>query len=427
MKIEVFPSASGDCLLITSSDGKHLLADAGLPDAYDSFIAAPLAEMRVQQKFIDVAYVSHIDRDHIGGILRMLDHEMSWRVFDHMQKKGRKFKEPKVPRPPEIRALWHNAFLDDAAKTAKVQLGAALAASANSMAGLNAAGLGNAAMVRRAERVEMLALSVGDAVEVNWRIGPDQLAIPLNPDFDGKLMVARPNQPIQLGSLKITVLGPTSKQLEELRKDWIAWLKKSKDYLATLRKQHKRDVEDLHTGLSPQEIAQQAQMLALAIEKDVTPPNLASLVLMVEENGKKVLLTGDAGDKSLLEYLTDAGLISANHRLEVDVLKVPHHGAHNSFSPEFVDRVRAANYIFCGDGEHHNPEPKVVEGYLKAVKAVPLSTNGPSQFWFNWSGDRATQHKTLWKAVEKKFSPSDPNIVRRSLGKNDTRLTLQLT
>ena len=87
MKIEVFPSASGDCVLVTSRDDKRLLADAGLPNAYDDFIATPLAELRKQQKAIDVAYVSHIDRDHIGGILRMLDHEVKWRVFEHMKKK----------------------------------------------------------------------------------------------------------------------------------------------------------------------------------------------------------------------------------------------------------------------------------------------------------------------------------------------------
>jgi hypothetical protein len=72
MRIEVFPSGSGDCVLITSSDDKRLLADAGLPDAFDEFIATPLAELRKQQKAIDVAYISHIDRDHIGGVLRML-------------------------------------------------------------------------------------------------------------------------------------------------------------------------------------------------------------------------------------------------------------------------------------------------------------------------------------------------------------------
>src|SRR5687767_1161439 len=182
MKIEVFPSASGDCLLITSHDDRRLLADAGLPEAFEDFIASPLAELRTKQKAIDVAYISHIDRDHIGGVLRMLDHEVKWRVFEHMQSRNRRFKQPRVPRPPEVREIWHNAFFEDIAKTETVQLGSALAASANTLAGLNAAGLGDVAMAQRAAEVEMLALSVGDAIELNWRISVDQLDIPLNRD-----------------------------------------------------------------------------------------------------------------------------------------------------------------------------------------------------------------------------------------------------
>jgi beta-lactamase superfamily II metal-dependent hydrolase len=241
-------------------------------------------------------------------------------------------------------------------------------------------------------------------------------------------MVARPGQPIQMGSLAITVLGPTARQLEELRKEWVAWLKKSKAQLAKLRNQHKRDVDDLRSGLAPLEVARLSQEMALAIEKDVTPPNLASLVLLVEENGKRLLLTGDAGDESLLEYFEAAGLTGADGKLEVDVLKVPHHGAHNSFSAAFADRIRARHYIFCGDGEHHNPEPAVVKGYLRSVKATPLSTGGQTKFWFNWSAVRATKHRALWDEVEAMFKPgSIPAGVRlRTLGKSDTRLTLDL-
>lgn len=53
------------------------------------------------------------------------------------------------------------------------------------------------------------------------------------------------------------------------------------------------------------------------------------MVLLLGEGGKRVLLTGDAGDESLLEYLETAGLLNENGRIELDVLKVPHHGAHN--------------------------------------------------------------------------------------------------
>jgi beta-lactamase superfamily II metal-dependent hydrolase len=426
MKIEVFPSASGDCVLISSADGRRLLADAGLPDAYEDFIAMPLAELRTKGHKIDVAYVSHVDRDHVGGVLRMLDHEVKWRAFEHVRERNPRLKPPKFPRPPEVREIWHNAFLETIAATEDVQLGAALSASAGALAGLNAAGLGSFEGAQKAAEVEMLALSVGDAIEVNWRISDKQLGIPLNKAFGGKMMTARRKQPIALGSLAVTVLGPTAKQLEVLRKDWIKWLRTHKAQLAKLRSQHRRDVEDLRLGLDPMSIARLSRDMARAVEKDVTPPNLASLVLMVEENGKRVLMTGDAGDASLLEYFEAAGLLDGNGRLEVDVLKVPHHGAKNSFSADFVKRVRAANYIFCGDGEHRNPEPGVVEGYLKAAAAAPPANGGATRFWFNWSLTRTTKHKTLWKEVEAMFKATPPHIKRRSLEQNEDRLTLDV-
>lgn len=428
MKIEIFPSASGDCLLLTSSDDRRLLADAGLPEAYDAFIAGPLSKLREDGKRIDIAYVSHIDRDHIGGILKLLDDEVKWRAYDHLKAKGSRLRAPKVPRPPQIAEIWHNAFLEDIEQTKKIKVGSALSASAGALAGLNAAGGGTSESMALAAETEMLALSVADAIEVNWRIGADQLGIPLNPPAKGGLMTAQLGKPVRLGSLEITVLGPASKQLEELREDWVEYLTKKAAYIETLRKRHQRDVENLSSGTSPGELAALSQAFAEKIEKDVTPPNLASLVLLVEEGGRRVLLTGDAGDVSLLEYFEEAKLFDTDGRLEVDVLKVPHHGAKNSYSDEFARKVRASHLVFCGDGEHHNPEPEVVAGYLKAVAAEPLSGGRPTTFWFNWSSARASDHLDLWKEIEGQFAPGKlpPSVRVEALGEGDDRLSFDL-
>jgi hypothetical protein len=160
----------------------------------------------------------------------------------------------------------------------------------------------------------------------------------------------------------------------------------------------------------------------------VTPPNLASLVLLVEEDGRRLLLTGDAGDQSLLGYFKTAGLFDSDGKIEVDVLKVPHHGAHNSYSPAFAERVRAGHYVFCGDGEHHNPEPDVVGGYLDAVRAAPLGNGRDTTFWFNWSSARAIRFKALWDEIEALFErPGTPaTIKRRSLQQDEDRMVIEL-
>lgn len=425
MNIEIFPSASGDCVLVTSSDGKRILADAGLPDAYDKFIASALSRLSL----IDVAYVSHIDRDHIGGILRLLDHEVEWRAFEVSQQRGGRMRQPKVPRPPKIGEIWHNAFLEDIERTEAINLGAALGASAGVLSGLSAAGLGTAASMQVARDAQMLALSVGDAIEVNNRIAADQLDIPLNPAFGGKLMTAHQSAPIALGAMSINVLGPTNEELRALRKDWVKWLRKNADYAQELKAKHRRDADRLGAGATVMDFAMASRNIALAVEKDVTPPNLASLVLLVEENGRRILLTGDAGDESLLKYLDKAGLLDANGVIEVDVLKVPHHGAHNSFSKTFAHSVRAQHLIFCGDGEHDNPEPEVVQGYIDVVKAAPLSAQRTTTFWFNWSRVRARTFEHHWDKIEGLFdaAASAAGIRRKSLGKTQPSMTLELT
>jgi glyoxylase-like metal-dependent hydrolase (beta-lactamase superfamily II) len=109
MQITMFQSAQGDCLLLSDTgDRTRILVDAGMPDSYSTHVAPALARLRTRKKDnIDLVYVSHIDRDHIGGVLRMLDDEVLWRVHDH-KKKDRKnnpgLKPPRPPRPPVISA-----------------------------------------------------------------------------------------------------------------------------------------------------------------------------------------------------------------------------------------------------------------------------------------------------------------------------------
>ena len=58
--------------------------------------------------------------------------------------------------------------------------------------------------------------------------------------------------------------------------------------------------------------------------------------------------------------------------MEVDVLKVPHHGSANNLEDDFFERVVARHYIFSGDGQHGNPEREAFEMLLKARGKAPF-------------------------------------------------------
>ncbi|HZM91857.1 MAG TPA: MBL fold metallo-hydrolase [Vicinamibacterales bacterium] len=383
MQLTVFQSGKGDCLLLADTGDKtRILVDGGMPDAYSEHVAPALSALRKKKKKdIDLVYVSHIDQDHIGGILRMLDDEVLWRVHEHQVKSGnRTHPVPSVPRPPKIGGLWHNAFREQLPKQAE-PIAETLAAMAPILSG---AVLDELRDIGRTQGE--LASSVEEAMRVSRRIGATQLKIPLNQQAQGKLLMRRKGQkPIKLGLFQITVLAPGAKQLEALRAQWAAWLEKasSKKLLNQLREKSRADEKALGAADFEQLFAMiRLQAEAFGDPASVTPPNLASLMLLVEEAGKSILLTGDGRWDHLVEGLTETGRLDRNGRFSVDILKVPHHGSKNNVvDTDLLDRVIATHYVFCGDGHHGNPGVEVIEFMAKQRVKAP----GKFKFWFNSS------------------------------------------
>jgi hypothetical protein len=384
MHLTMFRSGKGDCLLLEGNTSGRVLVDAGMPDAYRDFVAAPLAKLRQQNKALDLVYVSHIDEDHIGGVLKMLDDEMAWRVHEHQISpsggNNRTHPVPTVPRPPQIKKIWHNAFHEQLAVRPGV-IEDTLAAMATVLAGSDHDDLLEAASAQAD-----LATSVMQAIQVSRRIGAKQLNIPLNPDSDKKLMMRRENQtPIRVGSMRFTVLGPTGANLLRLRKDWKEWLDQHADTLQDIRDKAAED-KDL---LGNSDLSGFRERLALQARQfgnpgSVTPPNLASLMLLAKEGSQTILLTGDARGDQIVDGLRAVGALPpAGGHLHVNVLKVQHHGAENNIDPEFCDTVTADHYVFCGNGENKNPNVDVVE--LIARHRFADGGTKKFKFWFNAS------------------------------------------
>src|SRR5215210_1929433 len=108
MKLTVFQSDKGDCLLLTGDDGRRMLVDGGMRPAYSEHVAPALGQLRDNGEKLDVVYVSHIDQDHISGVLQMMDDEVAWRIHDFQVSSGNTHKKaPDVPRPPKVKDIWH--------------------------------------------------------------------------------------------------------------------------------------------------------------------------------------------------------------------------------------------------------------------------------------------------------------------------------
>lgn len=373
MKLTAFQSDNGDCLLLESAGGKNrILVDGGMPDSYTEHVAPALGKLRAAGKRLDAVYISHIDRDHIAGVLQMLDDEAAWRVHEHLVRNGNpNHRAPASPRPPQVNRIWHNSFRDQV-KDNKGRIENLLAATAEILSGSSLPLMQSVAAYRRE-----LAAAIPDALRVSARIRPGQLNIPLNPEFGSRLMMIGNTQPeLDIGSMKLRLIGPFKQDLDKLRKEWNAWLDENEAQVKRLRARAAADERrfadaEIDAAIGPLIGAadvlaarELALMKTLGRRSKVTTPNLASLMFLAIEGAESILLTGDGHSEDILKGLAHIGVLDAKDRFHATVLKVQHHGSEHNIDRGFCDRITADHYVFCGNGEHANPDLDVLETLL---------------------------------------------------------------
>ena len=408
MKLVVFQSDGGDSLLLESSDGKNILIDGGMASSYTKFVEPFLGSLRDQRKILDLVYISHIDQDHVQGILKMLDNEFKWRVYDYKRRQGLNPRKPKSIRPPEILEIWHNAFheqIGDNAGYVEEMLAANAALYTYSE---------NKESLRLARIHENLVASERQAVMISRRIGKRQLNIPLNSEWGGKLMMCkRTNKPIEKGALLIEVIGPFAKDMELLRDQWNKWLEseKGRNQLSRIRNKAEKDREKI--GMS--EFDQILDIIAsnsnqLGNRKKVTTPNLASLMLYIEDGDSSILLTGDGHSDDAYRGLKVRKLLREDGSLHVSILKSFHHGSEYNTKPDFCRDVTADHYVFCGDGSHHNPDIRILKMIIASrvgsdeERSQNPETKNPFKIWFNSSRSCEKADQEHMKKLEEYMS-----------------------
>ncbi len=412
MILTVFQSDKGDCLMLESG-GKRMLIDGGMRKSYTRHVAPTMGELEKNGDKLDIVYVSHIDRDHVFGVLQMMEDLVAWRVYDFHQTAlngNRAWPKPKVTRPPEINGIWHNTFHELVGPNSG-PIGDMLAAGVRSLTGH-----ADPEIVEAAETFGNLASSMADAVQLSRRVGLKQLNIPVNDAFGGKLiLLGAGQQSLRFGNSDIQVIGPAKADLVKLRKKWNTWLESEKGERALRRidRNHRRDEDVLDLANVEDLLAlRRSRAGELGRRSKVTLPNLASVMLLAEENGKSILLTGDGHWKDILDGLEERGKIVPDGGMHVNVLKVQHHGSENNVKPCFAKRVTADHYVFCGNGEHDNPDLRVLNIFAKSRigNSNQLSENpevgNQCTFWFNSSstyrhGKR--QNKAHMQRIERKM------------------------
>ena len=370
LKLEALPAQHGDSLLLhygPENDPQIIIIDGGPKGVYASSLRPRLAELKEERSPDDpmpvrLVMVSHIDEDHILGILNLCD-ELS---------------DESGQRLIAVQELWHNAFTDIVGDEDDLYLKTASGAAKVSSTGdvlvkldVHPRTEAIIASVPQGKRLRETAKKLG------WILNDER---PL-------MMAGTGNDTIDDGGkLKLTILGPSRERLIALQKDWMKKVKEA---------QKKADEAGAQT-----------------VEyKDTSPPNLASLIVLATDGTRRILLTGDGRGDYILEGIENAGLME-DGKFPVDVLKVPHHGSIRDLDTDFFERIPAKDYVISANGRFSNPDIPTLEMIVavRGNEGYNIHLTYPVD-QFNAAYDRQRLQELIDESQDKNYKiiPRDPN------------------
>jgi len=316
-KLHVIQAQFGDSLLLEfgkAGKSRYILIDGGPPGNYAADLRDALAQIPGVGGKLDLLVLSHIDNDHIIGVLDLLAD------LEDDQVSGRQMRL-------QVEQLWLNSFsrtLDpDGTITQQLQAIMSMAGAANiAMPLATDAFFG----VREGNRLRLVA---------------QKLDIRQNDGFkDDLIVVDTARDPVSFGPMQLKIAGPSQANLKALRQTWLEWLAETSQRVAA----------DPST--------------AAMVDRSI--PNLSSIVLLATCDDKTVLLTGDARGDHILSGLSKAGLAKKG-KLHVDVLKVQHHGSSRNADEQFFRALTADTYVISANGRYGNPDFESLQWIVSAA------------------------------------------------------------
>jgi len=306
-KLHVVQAEYGDCFLVQFGQPTRphfLLLDGGPPLTYERHLLPQLSAIAADGGRLDLAIVSHVDNDHLAGVLDLL------RDLRRQRAQG-------APETVGIDALWHNAF------------GQTVGSGNDFEPRLQA-------LVEAPETTPPLSQTATTVQSIaaghELRLHAIALGTDINPGFRRGVVVAEDPPLVRtLDNLRLHIVGPTRPCLEELKREWQSWLERSEASLPA------------------------GDPFALA-QADRSIPNLSSIAVLAEADDHTILFAGDSRGDHLLQGLQQADLLDEDGCLHVDVFKLPHHGSARSISRNLLQKVTAETYVISANGRSEHPD-----------------------------------------------------------------------
>lgn len=368
LKLKILQAEHGDCFVLeygTSADPKYILIDGGPKDTYHNHLKNELEKIRDSGGKLRLVILSHVDNDHVIGLLDMIAQLRQQRV--------------NVERETiTIDSFWHNSFSHTIGSHTDIELRLRTLLTTADMAPQTMAPAG----------MTLDGISQGHQL----RLAASAHSIPINYESPrGLITVEEMPTGNVLDNLSLHVVGPTKESIEMLQKEWLEWLK-------------------------AQEQGGETANPFFASMSDDSFRNLSSIMVLAKADGKEVLFTGDGRGDHLIRGLSKAGLLNADGSLHVDVLKVPHHGSDRNVTKGFFRTITADTYIISGNGKHGNPDLATLIWIVEAAKE-----QGRTIKIVLTNGTLST------RKLSEEYPPNDYGYTLEQIKSGDHSITVELT
>jgi beta-lactamase superfamily II metal-dependent hydrolase len=311
--LDVLPAGHGDALVVTygpPSRRRRILIDGGPAPKYEEGLRAHVLSLPESQRRFDLAIVTHIDADHIDGMLKLLqDRALGLKVRELWFNGWPQISGSPIPAPtrPGDRGPLQGEFLTALLSTRR------------------------------------------------W-----------NTTFGGGVAGQHLDRRIPLpGGATLSVLCPTDAELARLRRAW--------------------DKTVTEAGFAPGDSAAVARRLAEsgryappeeAVRTRGGPPvrerprfgsdravaNGSSIAVVLEAEGRRLLLAGDAHARVMVDALRKTAARDGTERVKVDVFKLAHHGSAGNVSRELLDLVECDRFVVSTNGQYFDhPDVEAIE------------------------------------------------------------------
>lgn len=362
--VEMLPAQEGDCFLIAVDNKYHILVDGGTPYTYRHYLKSRLIKLAEDKKVIDQLIVTHVDNDHIGGIIPFI------------KENGNASNPQIIP----VKEVWHNSYRHlQFDKNGKLEF-----REKEILKSIVAKGAMEEHIKNNDESVKDISGYQGTTLAgllysngYNWNTISNNLPIK-----KGVFQEIDKN-------IHIKVIAPQDNELEELGKVWKKQLMQKKHsflfsdellfddayeyYMRFLREPfiEAREISYMKEEENIEKLAYKEY------PSDISVVNNSSICFEIDYKGTLLLFLGDKSVGSL-----DMNLIKEKYAL----LKVPHHGSNNNYSIEFAKKVHADVYLLSTNGrKYQHPDKEMIAKIIyfnKEKKKIFFNYNNLSIFDF---------------------------------------------